>query len=550
MSTGWNESEHEWWRKAVFYHIYPRSFHDSNGDGIGDLQGIIDRLDYLNDGTERSLGVDAIWLTPTYPSPMKDFGYDVSDYCNVHPDFGDLETLDRLIAACHERGIRLLLDYVPNHCSDRHPWFQDALRSRDATHRDWFYWRDPKPDGYLPNNWISVFGGPAWTFHDATGQYYLHSFLPEQPDLNWRNPKVVAAMHDVLRFWLARGVDGFRIDVMGMVLKHPDLRDNPPNPDYEIGMPEYTRLRADNSLNYPDVYSAVAGIRRVLDEYSEAVAVGEVFGPPSILAKYYGTLDSPGLQLNFNFQLIGPDSKPLPWDAERIGEIVRAFDELPAHAQPCYALNNHDRPRIVSRLNSDGFGGERARAACLLLLGLRSTPFIYYGEEIGMVEVSIPEDQLQDPARFHHRGRDPARTPMQWDANPGRGFTSGTPWLPFGPEGINVAAQSEDPGSMLSLYRRAIWTRKAEAALHSGDFRALPSDTGTFVFERRYPAASSVICALNTDLEEREVQLPDGGWSLLLSSHDGAAVQGGASLVLPPLAAAWVRQERQEGRGV
>lgn len=312
MSTGWNENEHEWWRKAVFYHIYPRSFQDSNGDGIGDLQGIIDRLDYLNDGTERSLGVDAIWLTPTYPSPMKDFGYDVCDYCDVHPDFGDLETLDRLIAACHERGIRLLLDYVPNHCSDRHPWFQDALRSRDATHRDWFYWRDPKPDGYLPNNWISVFGGPAWTFHDATGQYYLHSFLPEQPDLNWRNPKVVAAMHDVLRFWLARGVDGFRIDVMGMVLKHPDLRDNPPNPDYEIGMPEYTRLRADNSLNYPDVYSAVAGIRRVLDAFPGAIAVGEVFGPPSILAKYYGTLDSPGLHLNFNFQLIGPDSKPLP----------------------------------------------------------------------------------------------------------------------------------------------------------------------------------------------------------------------------------------------
>lgn len=536
---GTDAEQREWWKRAVFYQIYPRSFQDSNGDGIGDLQGIIDRLDYLNDGTERSLGIDAVWLSPTFPSPMKDFGYDVSDYHDVHPDFGDLATMDRLIEECHRRGIRLLLDFVPNHTSSAHAWFREALEARTSPRRDWYIWRDAKPDGYLPNNWISVFGGPAWTFHDATGQYYLHSFLPEQPDLNWRNPEVVSAMHEVLRFWMRRGIDGFRIDVMGMVLKHPELLDNPPNPDYQPGMPEYTRLRPTNSVNYPDVFGVVKDLRRVFDEFAGSVAVGEVFGPPSVIASYYGSEQAPGLHLNFIFRLIETDTRATPWDAATIGEIVLAYDDLPDHAQPCYALGNHDRPRFISRHNHDGRGAERARAACLLLLGLRATPFIYYGEEIGMVDVDVPEDKLQDPARFHHPGRDPERTPMQWDATPGRGFTSGTPWLPFGPESINVADQLDDPTSLLSLYRRAIWLRKREPALHAGGFRAIPSVPGTFAFERSVSGARSIYCAINTETDERVVDLGDGHRSLLLATCDDVRLAGGR-LTLPPLGAAWV----------
>ncbi|MPZ24470.1 MAG: alpha-amylase, partial [Dehalococcoidia bacterium] len=297
----------EWWRRAVIYQIYPRSFQDSNGDGIGDLEGIISRLDYLNDGSDKSLGVDAIWLSPTFPSPMKDFGYDISDYQDVHPDFGDLADMDRLINECHERGIRILLDFVPNHTSDQHPWFQESRSSRDSAKRDWYFWRDAKPEGSLPNNWWSQFGGPAWTLDEATGQYYLHSFLPEQPDLNWRNPDVVAAMHDVLRFWLERGVDGFRIDVVNMVLKHPDLADNPPHHDWNPGMRESERFLQVNNRNYPDVFDAVRDMRAVIDEYAERLLVGEVYGAAEEVAGYYGGATLDGLHMAFNFNLIiGP----------------------------------------------------------------------------------------------------------------------------------------------------------------------------------------------------------------------------------------------------
>ena len=325
----------EWWRDAVVYQIYPRSFADSNGDGIGDLEGIIGKLDYLNDGTERSLGVDAIWLSPTFPSPMADFGYDVADYCGVHPDFGTLETMDRLIAECHRRGMKLLLDWVPNHSSDQHPWFLESRSSPDNPKRDWYYWRKPGPNGERPNNWRSVFGGPAWTLTEETGEYYLHSFLREQPDLNWRNPEVERAMHDVLRFWFERGVDGFRIDVMGMIVKHPDLADNPPNPAWSPGGREFNQLWVNNR-NYPDVYDAVKRIRRVFDEYPDKMAVGEVFGTTEEICAYYGDLDERGLHLAFNFQLIN-EVEPihLDWDAETMARIVRdakAVDSPASHA--------------------------------------------------------------------------------------------------------------------------------------------------------------------------------------------------------------------------
>jgi len=532
----------EWWRDAVVYQVYPRSFQDSNGDGIGDLEGIISRLDYLNDGTERSLGIDAIWLSPTFPSPMKDFGYDVSDYNGVHPDFGTMETMDRLIAECHRRGIRLLLDWVPNHSSDQHPWFIESSSSRDNPKRDWYFWRTPGPNGERPNNWRSVFGGPAWSFAGPTGDYYLHSFLREQPDLNWRNPELEDAMHNVLRFWFERGIDGFRIDVMGMIIKHPNLADNPMNPAWTPGNREQSSQLWVNNRNYPEVYDAVKRIRRVFDEYPDRMAVGEVFGTAAEVAAYYGDAAAPGLHLAFNFQFIHENGIVFtPWAAEDMKRIVaNAEAELPANGQPCYALGNHDRSRFISRHNADGRGLERARAAAVLHMGLRNTPFVYYGEEIGMEDVDIPEAMLQDPARIHTTGRDPERTPMQWDVTSGRGFSSGEPWLPYGRLDRDTSSQDGDPDSLLNLYRRAIWLRKRTPALLCGEYEELDSPAQTWLFARETMGEPAAFVALNTSSSAVDVQVPAQGHIVLSTerSHEGAPVSG--TLALPPLGAAIV----------
>jgi alpha-glucosidase len=484
-----------WWQTGVVYQIYPRSFQDTNGDGIGDLEGILRRLDYLNDGSERSLGIDAIWLSPTFPSPMKDFGYDVSDYNGVHPDFGDLAAMDRLIAACHRRGIRLLLDFVPNHSSDQHPWFIESRISRSNPKRDWYYWRDPGPNGRPPNNWLSAFGGGAWEWDETTDQYYLHSFLKEQPDLNWRHPQVVAAMHDVLRFWLHRGIDGFRIDVLGMVLKDPKMRDNPPNLRWspESGLPERSSQLWTFNRNWPEVIDAVRGIRAVVDEFPERMTVGEVFGSPKMIASYYGP-DLDGLHLAFNFRLIRPDGdEQTRWDAAAFRRIVdEAEQALPPGAWPNYVLGNHDVSRLVTR-----YGREAARAAAVLLLTLRGTPFIYYGDELGMEDVPIAEAQARDPARFRSWGRDPERTPMQWTGEPGCGFTDGQPWLPLGARTINVAAQDGDPDSLLSLYRRLTWLRKRTPALRSGSYRALEGTPPDVFAYLRTQGDETVMVAVN-----------------------------------------------------
>jgi len=531
----------EWWREAVIYQVYPRSFQDTGGDGIGDLEGIIQRLDYLNDGTGRSLGIDAIWLSPTFPSPMADFGYDVSDYRGVHPDFGAMETMDRLIAECHRRGIRILLDWVPNHSSDEHPWFIESRSSRENPRRDWYIWRDARPDGALPNNWLAVFGGPAWTLDERTGQYYLHSFLVEQPDLNWRNPEVEAAMLDTLRFWFDRGVDGFRIDVMGMIVKHPQLADNPPNGEWLPGSFERSSQKWVNNRNYPDVYDAVKRIRAVFDEYPGRMAVGEVFGTAEEVAGYYGDRDGQGLHLAFNFQFIHEREHGFtPWEASTLRRIVAAAEgALPPGAQACYALGNHDRPRFISRHNADDRGRERARAALIMLLGLRNTPFIYYGEEIGMEDVDIPPERQQDPARIHTMGRDPERTPMLWDASPGRGFTTGEPWLPFGDAACNITAQQDDPDSLLSLYRRAIWLRKRTPALLRGGYRELPAPEGVFAWVRELAGAPAVTVAVNTATVAHELPVARG--KVILATHrDLEGTPAGPSLSLPPLGAAMV----------
>jgi alpha-glucosidase len=498
----------EWWRSAVFYEIYVRSFQDSNGDGVGDLPGIIQRLDYLNDGTPNSLGVDALWLTPINPSPMFDFGYDVSDYCEVDPLFGTLADFDRLITAAHRHNIRIILDLVPNHTSHLHAWFQASRRSRDDSKRDWYIWRDPRSDGGPPNNWVSAFGGPAWTLDTATGQYYLHSFLAEQPDLNYRNPHVVRAMEDVIRYWLDRGVDGFRVDVIHRMIKDARLRDNPrPPPAEEHPVKHYGGLLHLHDEDQSEVHDIIRRWRRILDSYGERTMVGEVYlFDPERVATYYGD-GTDELPLAFNFSFLWS-----PWDAVALRRQVDTIEAaLPAGAQPTCVFSSHDTPRHRTRFDDSRWGTARARLAAMLLLTLRGTPFLYYGEEIGMRDVPIAAERIRDPVgqRFPAVGRDPERTPMQWSAAAGAGFTtSADSWLPLAADfgANNVAEQAGDPASLLSLYRRLIWYRKNAIALTQGTYRPLDGPSDTFLFLRQH-ASQRQLVALNFASEPRRLTL-------------------------------------------
>lgn len=514
-------NEYLWWKHGVIYQIYPRSFQDSNGDGIGDLRGVLERLDYLNDGTPRSLGVDAIWFSPTYPSPMADFGYDVSDYEGVHPDFGTLADMDLLIEEAHRRGIRIILDFVPNHTSSQHPWFLESRSSRESPKRDWYVWRDPKPAGSPPNNWIAAFGGPAWEWDQKTQQYYLHMFLKEQPDLNWRNPAVERRMHDVLRFWMERGVDGFRIDVMDRIIKDPQLRDNPPQPNRRYAQTfGQTALQIhEYDQNWPEIIDAARRIRSVVDEYPERMTVGEVFGPPENIVRYYGGESLDGLHMAFNFPFVRIwDDR---WRADHVRKHVDAFEAaLPDGGWPNHVFGNHDVDRLVSRINRDGLGPERARVAALLLLTVRGTPFVYYGEEIGMENVEIPEDQLQDPARLYGRGRDPERTPMQWSSD--GGFSECAPWLPYGDLTRNVSEQQRDPRSLLSLYRRIIWIRKQSDALRFGAYAPIDATPEPVFAFTRTAGTERTLTVLNFGDDPAGFDLPDDlvPKELLVGTHD------------------------------
>ncbi len=453
-----------WWQRGAIYQVYPLSFQDSDGDGFGDLPGLLSRLDYL-----QWLGVDALWLSPIHPSPMADWGYDVADYCDVDPRFGTLADLDALIAAAHERRLKVLLDFVPNHTSDQHPWFLESRSSRQSPRRGWYHWRDPAPGGGPPNNWISVFGGSAWELDAASGQYYHHSFLRQQPDLDWRQLAVRAAMHEVLRFWLRRGVDGFRVDVIHHLAKDAALRDNPPNPDWVPGQNPYRRLLATHTADLPEVHEVIAGLRAVVDEFPDRMLIGELYLPLERLMLYYGAAGS-GVNLPFNFQLIRR-----PWEAAAIGDAIEAYEALlPTFGWPSWVLGNHDKSRVASRV-----GPAQARVAAMMLLTLRGTPTLYYGDEIGMRDVPIPPDRVRDPFARNvpglGLGRDPERTPMQWDDGPGAGFTGGEPWLPVASDAaaVNVAAQRDDPRSPLTLYRRLLALRRAEPALAVGPFAPL-----------------------------------------------------------------------------
>ena len=500
-----------WWERGIIYQIYPRSFMDSDGDGVGDLPGIRTQLDYL-----QWLGVDAIWLSPIFPSPMADFGYDISDYTDIDPIFGTLDDFDALLADAHGRGIKVLLDYVPNHTSDQHAWFIESRASRESTKRDWYIWRDPRPDGGPPNNWRSNFGGGAWEWDRKTGQYYYHAFLKEQPDLNWRNPAVQEAMLDVLRFWLDRGVDGFRVDVMHHLAKDSEFRDNPPNPGWRPGMSPTREFLATYTADLPEVQDIVAKMRQVLDAYDDRMMVGELYLPVERLMAYYGA-SGQGAHLPFNFQLLA-----LPWKAREIAAAVERYEALlPSYGWPNWVLGNHDKSRIATRV-----GAAQARVAAMLLLTLRGTPTMYYGDEIGMHDVPIPPEQVRDSFEKNvpglGLGRDPERTPMQWNNDLHAGFTTVRPWLPLPDDyrTVNVAVERKDPTSILNLYHRLNQLRRTEPALAIGEFAPLPGHGDLMAYVRKVDERRLLI-VLNLGAEAHSFNLSELQCraAVLLSTH-------------------------------
>lgn len=496
--------QYTWWQKGIVYQIYPRSFQDSNRDGIGDLPGIIQRLDYVKD-----LNVDAIWISPIYPSPMHDFGYDVADYTGIHPMFGTMADFDQLLEETHRRGLKLILDLVPNHTSTEHFWFKESRSSRDNPKRNWYFWRDPAPDGGPPNNWLSCFGGSAWEFDERTGQYYMHSFEKHQPDLNYRNPEVMQAMQDVMRFWLDKGIDGFRVDVIEFILKDEELRDEPPDPNWN-GVEPYGRLKHIHSRNLPGVHKLIRQMRSVVNDYENRVLIGEIFVFDEAIATYYGE-DHDGCHLPFNFRLIYKE-----WTAPLVKQAVDSYEAaLAAGHWPNWVLGNHDQHRIATRL-----GVTQARVANMLLLTLRGTPTCYYGDEIGMEDVPIPLHKIQDPAAVnqpevaHIFGRDPERTPMQWDDSPNAGFCDPDvePWLPVAPDYAqrNAARQLKEPTSMLNLFLALIRLRHQEPALSVGDYGPVEvgdSAIDVFAYTRSLEGADTFLIVLNLTASEHVLDL-------------------------------------------
>jgi alpha-glucosidase len=487
-------SDFLWWRDGVIYQIYPRSFADANGDGVGDLPGLLARLDYLN-GTPNSLGVDAIWLSPIYPSPCFDFGYDVADYEAIDPTFGTLEDFDRLVAEAHRRGIRIVMDLVMNHTSHLHPWFVEARASRTSPKRDWYIWRDADPQGRVPNNWEAAFGGKAWEWDPETQQYYYHMFLKEQPDLNWRNPELRARMFEMLRFWLERGVDGFRLDVFNAYFKDAAFRNNPP----ALGVRGFDRQQHRFDRDQPEMTGVLHDLRRLLDSYAERMAVGEVFGNDARLAARYCGNGTDQLSLAFNFEFANQRWLPRAFQES----ILQWEAALHSSAWPCYVLGNHDLPRHVTRFGAGPASDARAKVAAALLLTLRGTPFLYYGEELGLASTPIPRAEIQDPPGKKYwpiyTGRDPARTPMPWNAGPQAGFTTGRPWLRLNADYAqrNVAAQQADPASVFNFYRELLSLRRTAPALQRGRFHPLLHRPVTAMAYLREHPEQTLLVALN-----------------------------------------------------
>jgi alpha-glucosidase len=525
-----------WWRAGVFYENHMPSLRDGDGDGIGDIQGLIDSLDYLAD----TLGITAVWLSPCFPSPMLDQGFDISNYCDIEPTFGDLGLFDQLVARAHARDVRILADYVPNHTSDQHPWFVASRSSRDDPKRHWYVWADAKPDGSLPNNWTSEAGGSVWTWDPATGQYYLHSHLKEMPDLNWRSPQVRAAMFDVLRFWLDRGVDGFRIDVAHLLMKDPLLRDNPPkdvaadNP-FDVQHPDFGSQFHVHDRLHPDVHEVLRDIRSTVDEYPGKVLIGEIEAMDwADWASYFGEqLDE--IHLPFAFRLI-----ETAWTAaELTREINDLYESLPVGAWPILALGNHDRSRLATRV-----GAEQTRVAAMLLMTLPGTPIVFYGDELGLADQPVPRGRQRDHFAFSEGGvsRDPIRTPMPWDETPNAGFSTAEEdrlWLPVSNEWerLNVKTQLADGESLLSLYRALIGAREKSPALLRGTYRDLGCAStvaaGCLLYERRAGDLRAVV-ALNLTGSAQPIALPEPFRVVLSTNPDRLDEMLGDAVSLGP----------------
>lgn len=507
-----------WLNGSVLYQIYPRSFQDANGDGIGDLKGVTSRLDYLK-GTNESLDVDYIWLSPFYPSPMADFGYDVSSYVDVDPIFGNLDDFRELLTEAHSRDLKVIIDFIPNHTSDKHAWFEESRASRDNPKRDWYVWKDGKPDGLPPNNWLSVFGGDAWEYDEHTGQYYLHSFLKQQPDLNWDNPEVREAMHNQLKFWLDMGVDGFRVDAVSWISKDTEFRDEEINNAYaHDGSDPHNALVHAYSQNGPNLYRYLDEMAELVGSYGERVMITEAYPQDwtdvNAYRKFYDHVN-PTVSAPFNFTGIFA-----PWDATSYKNFIDSFqNSLQPEDLAVYCFGNHDRPRLASRIGQDA-----AKTAMTLLLTLPGMPTMYYGDELGMTDMTILPEEVQDPFEKNvpgkSLGRDPSRTPMLWDETENAGFSRGKPWLPIHSNyrDISVKIQSVDPYSHVSLTRKLLRIRKNSEALQTGSIETFEANGNVLGFHRATDQ-DSVIVLLNFGDKAAQIQaaIPQG--HILYSTH-------------------------------
>lgn len=505
-----------WWRYGVLYQVYVPSFQDGNGDGFGDLLGLENRLEYIAE-----LGVAALWLSPVYASPLMDFGYDVSDYTSIGEIFGDLDVFDRIIARAHELGLRVLMDYVPQHTSNEHPWFQDALTGRDAAHRDWYLWQDPAADGGPPNNWASAFAGPAWTLHAPTGQYYYHAHLPEQPSLNWRNPAVKAAMFDVLRFWLDRGVDGFRVDAVWRLIKDDQLRDNPtPSDDDPVeiagaGAHSTVRQVQKYTADRPELPGLLNEMRDVVSGYSDRLLMGELHLRLERVAAL-GAL--PGLDIPMNFSLIDT-----AWNGEAVADVIERYEAaLTPLSWPNWVLSNHDRSRLATRV-----GANNTLAALALLLTLRGTPTLYYGDELGLPDSPVPEDRERDCAALRAPGqglgRDPQRMPMPWDTSEHVGFCADDvePWLPIPSwaQEVSVAQQEANPSSTLNKIKNLLAIRNSAPVLQRGAIR-VHSRTANSISVVRTLDESATCLVINFGSAPLLPDIPEQPWRHVWTSQN------------------------------
>ena len=505
-----------WWESAVFYQIYPRSFKDSNNDGIGDLAGVIEKLDHLNDGKGGGLGIDAIWFSPFFPSPQADFGYDVSDYCNIDSDYGTLEDFDQLVEESHRRGIKIVLDLVLNHSSDQHKWFQESRKNSTNSKVDWYVWADPKPDGSPPNNWLAVFGGAAWTFEPQRGQYYLHNFLPEQPDLNWYNPEVREALADVVRFWMKRGADGFRLDTANYYAYDRQLRDNPKRPENSELMEDgqeanpLSQYITKYSKDRPENLEFIHFLRKIFEE-NGVVSIGEIGSAEGLESTLKLGTDyvkkGKGLHLAYTFSMLNKNM-----NAEYLEQVLRVTEESIEDGWPCWSLSNHDCMRMISRFDCFGERDGFQQMMLLLLLSLRGTPIIYYGEEVDMQEYEITKDELRDPQGIRFwpdiKGRDGCRLPFPWDSKlTNQGFNSGTkPWLPASNK-LSLDQVKADSGSTFHVLQEMLQIRKKFPALQNGSYRKILLDGDCFVFERKTEDETMLIAA-NFSTEEQSINLP------------------------------------------